>query len=188
MQVQVSITCLFLYESVHLNICPHTLYVLSVNMHTSAFVLGFFYQRMHAQVLHFPVMLSILASMLVYVLRSSAWIQWFTHSSTYLLVHVLVRCECVCVYWPWPAAPAGAPWWPQGSCPAGSAAHTQSEPTSLLCPFLPAATHTPGIHTCTYTLTHKHAHACTHLFMCTHKQRGHTLHTHTHRTERGWQR
>lgn len=90
-------------------------------------------------------------------------------------VSVCGRCECVCVYWPWLAAPAGAPWWPQGSCPAGSAAHTQSEPTSLLCPFLPGATHTPGIHTSTqihtrpqkgayimYTFVYVYAHTPTH--------------------------
>lgn len=65
-------------------------------------------------------------------------------------------CEVLSVYWPWLAAPAGAPWWPQGSCPVGSAAHTQSEPTSLLCPFLPPATQTPGVHTHTWTCTHPH--------------------------------
>lgn len=84
-------------------------------------------------------------------------------------VHIFL-CMCawgVSVYWPWLAAPAGAPWWPQGSCPAGSAAHTQSEPTSLLCPFLPAATHTPDIHTWTYTPTHTDAHTRT-CIPCTH--------------------
>lgn len=68
---------------------------------------------------------------------------------------------CVCVYWPWLAAPAGAPWWLQDSCPAGSAAHTQSEPTSLLCPFLPAAACTPGRQTYVHTDAHTHSHTRT---------------------------
>ena len=95
-------------------------------------------------------------------------------------------CVCVCVYWPWPAAPAGAPWWPQGSCPAGSAARKQSEPTSLLCPFLLAATHTPGIHTYAATQTDKHTHAhktkgiCTHLTWVHTKEINGQTHTHTH--------
>lgn len=101
----------------------------------------------------------------------------------YLSVHVCVRCECSCVYWPWLAAPAGAPWWPQGSCPAGSAAHTQSEPTSLLCPFLPAATHTPDTYTHTHMYKYMHIHAHTNmytLYTCVHRNTEAHMRTHIH--------
>lgn len=181
-------TSVFMWTPVHTH---SILYVLSITMHMctysiSAFVLGFISVCMHSCCIsQLCWVFLLLCSSRCCVL--SAWIHWFTHSSTYLPVHVFVRCECVCawVYWPWPAAPVGAPWWPQGSCPAGSAAHTQSEPTSLLCPFLPAATHTPGIHTCTYTETHKRGHTNTHVHirLCVHTNNETHMHTHGQRED-----
>lgn len=96
-------------------------------------------------------------------------------------------CMCVCVYWPWLAAPAGAPWWLQGSCPAESAARTQSEPTSLLCPFLPAATRLPGTRTCTHVRTSPHNifTMCT-VGLCAHVNTKTSTNTHTRQREDGW--
>ncbi len=151
--------------------------------HKSAFVLGFLYQCMHARLLHSPVLLSILASMLVYMLRFVCM-----DPLVYTLKYIS-SCACAGEVWvcactdPGQLLLQGLLGGLRAAVQLGSLlTHNLSQPL-YSAPFcLQQLTRLAYTHVHTQRRTHPHKHTYTHVHicLCVHKNNETHMHTRTH--------